>query len=197
MKLGTQIKKFRMELSLSQEELAEKLYVSRQSISNWENDRTYPDIRSLLLLSEVFSVSLDELVKGDMEEMKQEISKQDVAEFEKQGRVFLIFCILILVLPIPLACFFDWWGMAVYLVVVVAGLLYGLKMEKFKKKYDIQTYKEIVAFSEGKTLTEIEKARESGKRPYQNILKPITGAVVGIVFSALMMGIMKLLGFNI
>ncbi len=197
MKLGTQIKKFRTEFSLSQEELAEKLYVSRQSISNWENDKTYPDIKSLLLLSEVFSVSLDELVKGDMEEMKQEISKQDVAEFEKQGRVFLIFCILILVLPIPLAYFFDWWGMAVYLVVVVAGLLYGLKMEKFKKKYDIQTYKEIVAFSEGKTLTEIEKARESGKRPYQNILKPITGAVVGIVFSALMMGIMKLLGFNI
>ena len=59
MNLGTQIRKYRTELSLSQDELAEKLFVSRQSISNWENDKTYPDIKSLLLLSEVFSVSLD------------------------------------------------------------------------------------------------------------------------------------------
>lgn len=193
MKLGIQIKKFRMELSLSQEELAEKLYVSRQSISNWENDKTYPDIKSLLLLSEVFSVSLDELVKGDMEEMKQEISKQDVEEFEKQSRVFLIFCILILVLPVPLAHFFGWWGMAIYLLIAAAGIIYGFRLEKYKKKYDIQTYKEIVAFSEGKTLTEIEKARESGKRPYQNLLKPFAGAAVGVIFSSIMFGILKLL----
>lgn len=59
MNLGTQIRKYRTELSLSQDELAEKLFVSRQSISNWENDKTYLDIKSLLLLSEVFSVSLD------------------------------------------------------------------------------------------------------------------------------------------
>lgn len=194
MELGTQIRKLRMGLSLSQEELAEKLYVSRQSISNWENDKTYPDIKSLLLLSEVFSVSLDELVKGDMEEMKQEISKQDVAEFEKQGRVFLIFCILILVLPVPLAHFFGWWGMAIYLVIVAAGLIYGLRIEKFKKQYDIQTYKEIVAFSEGKTLTEIEKARESGKRPYQNVLKFFVGAAVGLIFTAIMFGVFNLFG---
>ncbi len=195
MKLGTQIKKYRTELSISQEELAEKLYVSRQSISNWENDKTYPDIKSLLLLSEVFSVSLDELVKGDMEEMKREINQQDVEEFEKQGRVFLIFCILILLLPVPLAYFFGWWGLAVYLVVATAGIVYGVKMEKFKRKYDIQTYKEILAFSEGKTLTEIEKARESGKRPYQNMIKPFAGAAVGLLVAAIMFGILKL--FNL
>lgn len=197
MELGMQIKKFRNGLSLSQEELAEKLYVSRQSISNWENDKTYPDIKSLLLLSEVFSVSLDELVKGDMEEMKQEINKLDMEEFDRQSRGFLVFCILILVLPVPLAYFFGWWGMAIYLVVVAMGLAQGMKIEKFKKKYDIQTYREIVAFLDGKTLTEIEKARESGKRPYQNFLKPILGGIVGILFAALMLGIMKLLGFPI
>ena len=59
MNLGSQIKKYRSELSMSQDELAEKLFVSRQSVSNWENDKTYPDIKSLLLLSEVFQVSLD------------------------------------------------------------------------------------------------------------------------------------------
>lgn len=56
MNLGSQIKKYRSELSMSQDELAEKVFISCQSISNWENDKTYPDIKSLLLLSEVFRV---------------------------------------------------------------------------------------------------------------------------------------------
>ena len=58
MELGSQIKKYRNELSLSQDALAEKLYVSRQTISNWENDKSYPDVKSLLLLSEVFKTSI-------------------------------------------------------------------------------------------------------------------------------------------
>ena len=44
MNLGSQIKKYRSALSMSQDELAEKLFVSRQSVSNWENDKTYPDM---------------------------------------------------------------------------------------------------------------------------------------------------------
>ena len=71
MNLGSQIKKYRSELNMSQDELAEKIFVSRQSVSNWENDKTYPDIKSLLLLSEVFQVSLDQLIKGDLESLKQ------------------------------------------------------------------------------------------------------------------------------
>ena len=54
MELGKQIKEYRMEANLSQEELADKVYVSRQTISNWENDKNYPDINSLVLMSEVF-----------------------------------------------------------------------------------------------------------------------------------------------
>lgn len=51
MELGNQIRKYRAERGLSQEELAEKVFVSRQTVSNWENDKNYPDIHSLLLLS--------------------------------------------------------------------------------------------------------------------------------------------------
>ena len=51
MELSIQIKKYRTELHLSQEELAEKVYVTRQTISNWENEKSYPDIHSLLLSS--------------------------------------------------------------------------------------------------------------------------------------------------
>lgn len=51
-----------------QEDLAEKVFVTRQTISNWENAKNYPDINSLVLLSQLFGVSLDILVKGDLEE---------------------------------------------------------------------------------------------------------------------------------
>ena len=48
MEIGKQIKKYRTEMKLSQEELAEKIFVSRQTISNWENNKNYPDVKSLL-----------------------------------------------------------------------------------------------------------------------------------------------------
>ena len=54
MELSKQIKKYRTETNLSQEELADKIYVSRQTISNWENEKNYPDIKSLVLMSEVY-----------------------------------------------------------------------------------------------------------------------------------------------
>lgn len=73
MELGKQIKKYRNERSLSQDALAEKIYVSRQTISNWENDKSYPDVNSLVLLSEAFNVSLDQLIKGDVAMMKKQI----------------------------------------------------------------------------------------------------------------------------
>ena len=74
MELNAQIKKYRSSLNLSQEELAEKVYVTRQTISNWENEKSYPDIHSLLLLSSLFNVSLDQLIKGDIETMKEKIN---------------------------------------------------------------------------------------------------------------------------
>ena len=52
MELGGQIKRYRTRLGLSQEELADRIFVTRQSVSNWENSRTYPDLQSLLRLSD-------------------------------------------------------------------------------------------------------------------------------------------------
>ena len=75
MNIGNQIKFFRQRDHLSQEALAAKLYVSRQTISNWENDKSYPDIHNLLMLSSLFQVSLDNLVKGDIEIMEQKLKQ--------------------------------------------------------------------------------------------------------------------------
>ena len=65
--LGEQLKENRQQLKMTQQELAEKMHVSRQTISNWEVGRSYPDIESLILLSDLFSISLDKLLKGDRE----------------------------------------------------------------------------------------------------------------------------------
>ena len=186
MNLGNQIKKYRNELSLSQDELAEKIFVSRQSVSNWENDKTYPDIKSLILLSEVFQVSLDTLIKGDIEIMKKEINSQEIAQFERDSKILTVFFIAMLLFPIPLAHFFGWWGLALYLLVCAVGMYFAIRIEKHKKKFDIQTYKEILAFSEGKSLDEIEKAKEAGKRPYQKILLAVGAGVLALIVTALM-----------
>ena len=58
MEVGNQIKKHRTENGWSQEVLAEKAFVSRQTVSNWENNKSYPDIHSLVLLGNIFNISL-------------------------------------------------------------------------------------------------------------------------------------------
>ena len=73
MELKEHLKEHRNRLGLSQEDVAERIFVSRQTISNWETDRTYPDVQSLLLLSEIFGTSIDELVKGDVATMEKAI----------------------------------------------------------------------------------------------------------------------------
>lgn len=86
MEIGKQIKTHRAKFGLSQEEFADKIFVTRQTVSNWENDKSYPDINSLVLMAEVFGVSLDSLVKGDIEEMNEKIKTEDIEYLNKANR---------------------------------------------------------------------------------------------------------------
>lgn len=65
MEIGEKLRRARQERALTQEELAHRLGVSRQTISSWENDRSYPDIGSIISLSDLYAISLDELLKED------------------------------------------------------------------------------------------------------------------------------------
>ena len=184
MELGAQIKRYRTELGLSQDMLAEKIYASRQSVSNWETGKTYPDIRSLLLLSELFSISLDQLVKGDIQIMKIEINAQDRNVFHKDSILFSILFALVLLLPVPLYKLLRWTGVAIYAVVYIITMYYAIRIEKQKNRLNIHTYREIVAFTEGKTLDEIEQAREAAKRPYQEVFLML-GTAIAVTLLAL------------
>lgn len=193
MEIGAQIKKNREAQGLSQEALAEKIFVTRQTISNWETGKSYPDVHSLMLLGGVFNVSLDQLVKEDIDIMKKEINKAEVREFNRLGRVFSILFVFSLLAFIPLFVFLKTTGLIIWAVLNLIPLGFGFRLEKLKKANDLHTYKEIVAFSEGKTLDDIQTQREIGKRPYQAVLKPLAGAAAGLIVAAIAGLLIKLL----
>lgn len=183
MELGQQLKAHRKELGISQDELAEKIFVSRQSISNWENNKTYPDIHTLLLLAETFGVSLDELIKGDVEEMKEEINAQERAGFNRDTVCFAIFGIVTVLSIAPLYAFLDYIGCLIWaLIVGVAGYFCG-RVELYKTMFDIQTYKEILAFQQGADLSTL-----SAVRAERNVIKHRASKAVMAIVAALIGG---------
>lgn len=181
MELGKQIRMYRQEAQLSQEELADRVYVSRQTISNWENDKSYPDVNSLVLLSEVFHISLDNLIKGDIDVMKEAIKKEEVGKMKQYGTIYTILLIVTVVVAVPLFMWIGTWAFIPWGIIFASAMYFAFKIERLKKDNDIQTYKEIVAFSEGKRLDDIQKQREIGKRPYQKILLVIGSAMIAFV----------------
>ena len=88
MEVGAQIRKYRSNMGISQEQLAEKVYVSRQTVSNWETNKNYPDIHSLLLLSTLFAISLDQLIKGNVERIRKEIEEKERLKEEKEREYY-------------------------------------------------------------------------------------------------------------
>lgn len=95
MEIGIKLKKARNEKGITQEQAAEALGVSRQTISNWENNKSYPDIISVIKMSDIYSVSLDHLLKEE-KSMKQtyqnflQESTNTVKAKKKLGTIVLI-----------------------------------------------------------------------------------------------------------
>lgn len=175
MELSKTIKRLRTEKGWSQEMLAEHAFVSRQTVSNWETEKSYPDVHSLLILSDLFGVSLDELIKGDVEIMKDTIKNEDAGRLKKvQGLAVaelfaLIFGVTFLVeyggeIGIILGCLLAG-------ILSVCIMMSFRELERIKQGNDIQTYHEVLAFLKGETLDDIEKGKELEKRRAQKKLQ--------------------------
>ncbi|MGX7262363.1 helix-turn-helix domain-containing protein [Enterococcus crotali] len=80
MNIGEQLKSRRKELEMTQEEVAKQLFISRQAISNWETGKSYPDIENIIILSDIYEISLDNLLKGDKKVMI-ELKKKTVYQY--------------------------------------------------------------------------------------------------------------------
>lgn len=98
MKIGTIIKEKRTKSGLTQEDLAKKLHVSRSTISNWEIDRNYPDIKLIVNISKVLEIPLDELLQEDSD-IVNKISEDSIIrkKMNKRNKIlyFLIFVLII------------------------------------------------------------------------------------------------------
>ncbi len=184
MNIGTEIKKRRAQMNISQEELAQRVYVTRQTVSNWETEKSYPDIHSVLLLSQVFGTTVDALLKEDISQMKSEINENEIKRFNKYSGIFSILLIAVILLTVPLIVLLKIPGIIITVLLWIVTMVYAVKVERIKKENNISTYKEIVAFTEGKTLDEITTQREIGKRPYQRLVAVLIGAGVGAVIAA-------------
>lgn len=134
MKIGDKLKDARLKKSMTQEEVAEKLFVSRQSISNWENNKTYPDIGNVIALSDLYEISLDELLKGSDNFMKHLEESTDIV---KSNKKLIFFIILVLIAMIVMAIFTEFLPEKVFLVaifslsVIVTGVVYSEIIKRF------------------------------------------------------------------
>ena len=181
MDIGLRIKKLREQQKISQEELALKIFVSRQTISNWETNKSCPDVKSLIILSNIFNVSLDSFIKEDIKELREIVEKETIKKFNMMSCVYLAELIIVTISAYPLARIDGYIGIIIWLCLFAVALYTASKIERFKKNYDIQSYKEILAFMDGKQLTYDETQQELGKRNYQKIIFAFLAGVIALV----------------
>lgn len=96
MKFGKRLKNARLDMNLTQADVANELFITRQTISSWENEKTYPDISSLIKLSNYYHISLDILLKEDTG-MREELEKKYVSVNMRKvyGKLQVCFFILL------------------------------------------------------------------------------------------------------
>lgn len=187
MEVGNRIREQREAKGISQDELAQKVFVSRQTVSNWERGKTLPDVQSLLLLSNLFDVSVDTLVRGDEETMAKEIENYELERYKIKVSVGLSVALIVLgavMLSIMVA---QGIGLEsplykLALVIVVVGGATSFVAERIENRYDIETMREVQAFLQGAEPEQIERERRMPKA-----LRAVVQMAAGAAVAALLM----------
>ena len=104
----------------------------------------------------------------------------------------LILMLVATILLMPMLKFIGLYGFIPYFVLVACAMFFAIKVDKIKKDNDIQTYKEIVAFTEAKRLDEIQKIEERAKRPYQKIIDGFLWAAIALLIVGITIFILRL-----
>ena len=113
--------------------------------------------------------------------MKDEIKKEDIRRFQRDSRIYTVFLVGLMVLPMPLMRYLKELGIVIWLLWCGVSIWWSWRIEKYMKTQDIHTYKEIVAFMNGKRLDELEKNQEIGKRPYQRGMIVLMTAAIAVI----------------
>ena len=158
--LGEKIRTYRKQNNLSQEELAEKVATSRQTISSWENNKTYPDIQTIIVLSDLFDVSVESLIKEDVKVMKDILKEEDRKKKIQRNkdrdvlnRLNAIRFILVFLGGLtlyPIYKFLPGYWFLIPVAFLIAALLFTIPIEAYRKKYNLREYKDLVSFFDEK-----------------------------------------------
>lgn len=108
MQIGEKLKSARTERRITQEYLAEKTGVSRQTVSNWENNRSYPDIVSLIKMSDLYSISLDELLKEDKKMIEHLEESTNIFKSRQRLSRLILICVYLFIWSVSIFVF--WLG---------------------------------------------------------------------------------------
>ena len=186
MEVGNRIREGREGLGLSQEDLAHRIFVSRQTVSNWETGKTYPDVQSLLLLSNLFGVTVDSLVKGDVEVMQQKIDEFELDRFKMKAGTGLAYALIalggmILGIMVGQGQTFLSPFLIVAALLLVLGLALAFYAARIQSLYDIKTMREVKAFLDGTDPDHIERTRTI-PNVARVVLQCLIGAIGGIIF---------------
>jgi len=146
---GEKLKMERNKKGWTQDELAEKLFVSRQSVSKWENGQNYPSIEIIIKISDLLGLTIDELLRSDEELTKQVIKESKQLAYPKLKFIFdVLFLAGVVLLAIKLGVLFlnkvtaldvtllggkFLWNFGPLLLMVVAGTVSGMLKEKYKQ----------------------------------------------------------------
>lgn len=131
MEIEKKLKDARVNTGLTQEQVAEKIMVSRQTISNWENGKSLPDIVSIINLSDLYQISLDDLLKGD-KKMTEKIEKDvKVAKGNKRliittAMIFLVVGIIYSVSTFVGGTFYEFCASAIQWVILGIGVAFAM-----------------------------------------------------------------------
>ncbi len=127
MEISERLKEARQNTGMTQEQVAEKIMVSRVTVSHWENGKSLPDIVSLISLSDLYGISLDELVKGDSK-MTEKV-KKDAKDANNNKRLIGVTAVLVIAVLLVYAvsmivggAFKDFCEAAVWWVLIAIGL---------------------------------------------------------------------------
>lgn len=201
MELSRQLKTRREEQGLSQDEVAKAIFVSRQTISNWETDKTYPDVQSLLLLSQLYDTSIDELVRGDAGRIQQVVErdsrKMRLLSYGMIGFSLLAFLFLLgfsLAWPEPSSFARmskgNIAGGVTFIVLYAIGFGMAIAIDRLKKKHDIVTYREIDRFLKGEIGKEPDSEGLARKHPALGVVvKLLGGAAIGLLLAGLLLAL--------
>lgn len=198
--LGDNIRENRERLGLSQEDVSHAIYVTRQTVSNWENDKTYPDVHSLLLLSNLFKASIDDLVRNDpalAQEAGQDFTWQrKVMKFGPLAGIILclVMALMFSVIVPMLSNYVARNGLTYPPIVDIAALMGFVAgvggfvllcyVSSVSHSLDLDTRGEIAAFLQGADPDQVERVRESASRRIE-VPHALLGGLVAVILTTL------------